>query len=454
MRPDPDNSGRCGHTRPHEKPTETPMPARMRRQPVTITPFWNRMPRFFLYPLTPPGLYVLLVLAFANATVLDLMKAGGGGFVVGLVVSVVAAVFSIKYGYDILERTANGHTLPPRLNRETLLDGYELPFKQIAVFIVLGLVAWAMMVMLPPALMLVGFVIYLLAVIALFPAIVMTLALERSVFAALNPATLFGIASRIGWPYFAVFGLLLLLNGGAGTVMSLFGEGLPLAARAFLGAFFQNLFFFTMMNLMGYLIFQYHDRVGYAPETLADADDGWGELLDPVDEDIEAGEYASAAQRLRSLIREHPEHSIELRQQRHQILKLTDDEDAQVDNAGTLLGELIDANRLREATEIFIDITDIDNGLRPARETDYEPLMNMLVQRGEYRRAVRMANGFHKDFPESPSIPPLYLEVARIFSDFLQQPDKARQVADFLIRHFPDHPATTRAQALRDALSA
>ena len=429
------------------------MSARMRRKPVTITPFWNRMPRFFLYPLTPPGLYVLLLLAVANATVLDLMHAGGGGFVTGLVVSIVAAVFSIKYGYDILERTANGHTLPPRLNREILLDGYELPFKQIAVFIVLGLVAWAMAILLPPALTLVGFILYGIAVIALFPAIVMTLALERSVAAALNPATLFGIAFRIGWPYFAVLGLLTLLNGGAGTVMSLFGQALPLAAQAFLGAFFQNLFFFTMMNLMGYLIFQYHDRVGYAPETLADQDDGWGELLDPVDEDIEAGNYGSAAQRLRSLIREHPDHAIALRQQRHQVLKLTDDEDAQIDNAGTLLSELIDANRLREATEVFIDITDIDPALRPVRETDYEPLMNMLVQRGEYRRAVRMANGFHKDIPESTSIPPLYLEVARIFSDFLQQPDRARQVADFLIQRFPDHPASGRAKTLRDALT-
>ena len=429
------------------------MSARMRRKPVTITPFWNRMPRFFLYPLTPPGLYVLLALAVTNAIVIDLASGGGGGFLFGLMVPIVAAVFSIKYGYDILEQTANGHTLPPRLDRETLIDGYELPFKQIAVFILLGLFAWALALILPPALVLVGFIVYTIAVAALFPAIVMTLALERSVFAALNPATLFGIAFRIGWPYFAVFGLLILLNGGAGTVMSLFGQGLPLAAQAFLSTFFQNLFFFTMMNLMGYLIFQYHDRVGYAPEALADADDGWGELLDPVDEDIEAGNYESAAQRLGSLIREHPEHAIELRKQRHQVLKLTDDEDAQVDNAGTLLSELIDANRLREATEVFIDITDIDPALRPARETDYEPLMNMLVQRGEYRRAVRMANGFHKDFPKSPSIPPLYLEVARVFADFLQQPHKARQVADFVIRRFPDHPAATRAQALRDALA-
>ncbi|MFW5969484.1 MAG: hypothetical protein ACOCP9_02495, partial [Halofilum sp. (in: g-proteobacteria)] len=196
------------------------MSARMRRRPITIVPFWNRMPRFFLYPLTPPGLYVLLLLAVANATVLDLMHAGGGGFIAGLVVSLVAAVFSIKYGYDILERTANGHTLPPRLNRDTLLDGYELPFKQIAVFIILGLVGWGIAILLPPALVVAGFVVYGIAVVALLPAIIMTLALERSVSAALNPVTLFGIAFRIGWPYFAVLGLLIRLNGGAGTVMS------------------------------------------------------------------------------------------------------------------------------------------------------------------------------------------------------------------------------------------
>ena len=427
------------------------MSARMRRQPVTITPFWNRMPRFFLYPLTPPGLYVLLILAVINAGLLDLAQSGS--FLPMLALALVAGLFSIKYGYDILERTANGEALPPRLNRETLLEGYELPFKQLAVFLVLGFVGWGLALILPPALALPGLALYGVAVLALLPAIVMTLALERSVGAALNPATLFGIAFRIGWPYFAVLGLLMLLNGGAGTVMSLFGQGLPVAARAFLGAFFQNLFFFTMMNLMGYLIFQYHDRVGYRPQTLADADDGWSELLDPVDEAIEAGDHAGAAQRLKTLIREHPERAIALRQQRHQVLRLADDEDTLIDNAGTLLGELVDASRMREATEVFIDITDIDPNLRPAREQDYEPLMNMLVQRGEYRRAVRMANGFHKEFPNSDSIPPLYLEVARIFSEFLQQPEKACRVAEFLVERFPDHPAAGRAKALRDALA-
>ena len=424
------------------------MTARMHRKPVTIVPFWNRMPRFFLYPLTPPGLYVLLALAVLNGALLDLLASGAGGAITGVILSLVAALFSIKYGYDMLERTANGHLAPPRLNRETLIEGYELPFKQLAVFILLGVAAFAVVQVWPP-----GLFVFALAVGLLLPAIVMTLALERSVFAALNPATLFGIAFRVGWPYFAVLGLLLLLNGGAGTAMALFGEGLPLPARAFLGAFAQNFFFFTMMHLMGYLIYQYHDRVGFAPEALAEADDGWGEVLAPVREAIEAGDHVAAGERLKALVREHPDHAIELRQQRHQVLKLSDQEDELIDNAAHLLGGLIDANRMREAAEVYIDITAIDPELRPARASDYEPLMDMLVQRGEYRRAVRMANGFHKAFPDSEAIPPLYLEVARVFSDYLQQPAKARQVADYLIKRFPQHPAANRARALRDAVT-
>ncbi len=423
------------------------MPARNGGRQTVITPFWNRMPRFFLYALTPPALYILFLLAIVNTLTVDLAR--GGSVLFAGAISLAATFFAVKYGYDILERTAHGRLAPPRLNGQTLFDNYELPIKQIGVMILLVVLGVGIMLVFAPAIF-----VYLVVVIALFPAMILTLALERSITAALNPVTLFGIAFRIGWPYFAVLGLLLLLNGGSGTLMTFFGQGVPLAARAFVGALAQNFFFFVMMNLTGYLIFQYHDRVGFQPEALVARDDGWGDLLDPVDEDVEAGNVAAAAERLRNFVHAHPEHAIRLRQKRHQVLKLGEDEDTLIDNAGKLLADLIDASRMREATEVYIDITDVDPALRPSREGDYEALMNMLVQRGEYRRAVRMANGFHKDFPRSASIPPLYLEVARVFSDYLQQPDKARQVADFLIKRFPDHPAAARAKALRDALAS
>ncbi len=427
------------------------MAARMGQSRTVITPFWNRMPRFFLYPLTPPGLYVLFGLAVINAVLLDVTAAGA--WYISFVISIVTGLFSIKYGYDILERTAHGELTPPRLNREILLEGYELPFKQLAIFILLGLFAFGLALITPRALAPLVMIPYVVAVLVLFPAIVMTLALERSVFAALNPAILFGIAFRVGWPYLAVLGLLVLLNGGSATVMSLFGRNLPVPAFVFLNTFAQNLFWFAMMHLMGYLLYQYHDRLGFEPLALAQEDDGWGEIMAPVEEALDSGDHALAAQRLQGMIRDYPDDALELRHRRHQILKLADDGDSLIDNAGHLLAGLIDANRLREATEVYIDITAVDPDLRPGREGDFEPLLNMLVQRGEYRRAVRMVNGFHKAFPDSELTPPLYFEIARLFSEQLDQPAKVRQIADYLSTAFPDHPATQRACALRDAVS-
>lgn len=420
------------------------MAARMRRARTAITPFWNRMPWFFLYPLTPPGLYVLFGLAFINAVLLDVTAAGA--WYISFVISIVTALFSVKYGYDVLERTAHGELTPPRLNRETLLEGYELPFKQLAIFILLGLFLFGVGLITPRAIAPLVVLPVAIAVVVLFPAIVMTLALERSVVAALNPATLFGIAFRVGWPYLAVLALLVLLNGGSATVMSLFGRNLPIPAFVFLNTFAQNLFWFAMMHLMGYLLYQYHDRLGFEPDALADADDGWGEAMAPVEEALDTGDYPLAAQRLDALARDYPDQALELRHRRHQILKLADDGDALIDNAGHLLPGLIDTNRLREATEVYIDITNVDRELRPAREGDFEPLLNMLVQRGEYRRAVRMVSGFHKSFPNSEMTPHLYLEIARLFSEELDQPAKVRQIAEYLNQVFPDHPATQRAR--------
>lgn len=425
------------------------MSARKRTRQVGVTPFWNRFPAFFAYPFRLHSIIILFALAFLNGFLLNIAAGGSTGLIFAGLLGLVAGLFAVKYGYDILLRTAHGELDPPELNAETLMQGYELPFKQIAVFIVFGFVMLGLMFVWLPLVF-----VFMVAFVALMPAIVMTLALERSVSAALNPRELGRMAFRIGWPYFAVLGLVILLNGGAGTVMRFFGQGLPPGALAFLGGFVQNYFLFVIMHLMGYLLLQYHGRIGFEPDCLQEEDDGWGELLDPVHEHVDNGNHDAAAKLLGDLMRAHPEHEIALRQRRHQILKLTDREDALVQNAGTLMGALIDENRLREATDVYVDITDTDPELRPAREGDYEPLMNMLVQRGEHKRAVRMASGFHKAFPDSDTIPPLYLEVARVMSESLQQPNKARQILDFLVKKYPAHPVAARAQSLRDVLTS
>jgi hypothetical protein len=420
----------------------------MRKQ-APIEPFWNRMPRFFLYGFTPPVLYVLVGLALINALLLDYTVTVQGGHIGAILVTLLTFLFSQKYGFHILERTAHGHAGGPPLDRDTLLDHYEMPFKLIGMWIVLVVVGGALALLVNPVLL----IPYVLLVSLLLPGMLMTLAIENSMTQALNPAALVRLALSIGWPYFLTVGLFLLLNGGAGTVMGLFGQALPAGARAFLGGLSQHYFWFVNMHLLGYLVYQYHERVGFSPDALAEQDDGWGDVLAPVEEHIEAGQYEAAADRLKAMLPEYPDHAIWLRQKRHTVLKLTERTNQLLDNGGKLLAALVDANRMREATEVYIDLTDIDPGVRPGRETDYEPLLDMLVQRGEYQRAVRMANGFHKDFPGSQSIPPLYLQVARIFLEFLDQPAKARQIAEFLIRRFPDHPAATRARALRDAVT-
>ncbi len=436
------------------------------KQPVAIEPFWNRMPRLFLYALKPPAIAVIL-----GAGVVSMLGVDWQSLVQMLMVAAISldpgviqpsvlawpallfsvgALFVLKYGYDILSATAHGYLAPPPINAETLFDGYDLPLKHFAMLIVLGLVAVAIAHTWPQ-----GLRFYPVLVIVIQPAIIITLALERSLAAAVNPAQFGRIALEIGWPYLAVVGMVLLLSSAPGTVVGFVAQNMAFTGQIFVATAAQCFFLYVSMHLMGYLIYQYHDRVGFEPEALAgDDDDEWGPILAPLRQELDEGRYDDAADRLWTLAREYPDHSIWLRQQRHKALKLTSKERDFVDNGGKLLGQLIDQNRLRDATEIYIDLTEHDSRLRPEREKDYEPLMAMLVQRGEYRRAVRMANGFHRDFPESSSVPPLYLELARVLWEYLDQPDKARQVAQFLVEKYPDHPAAKRARAIRDTVTS
>ncbi|PSQ92741.1 MAG: hypothetical protein BRD57_02350 [Proteobacteria bacterium SW_6_67_9] len=434
-------------------------------QSVAIEPFWNRMPRFFGYALKPPAVVVILGAAAVSMAGVDgqgmvrmVMLAAvtlepgviqPGALALPALLFAVGALFVLKYGYDILSHTAHGYLSPPPINAETVFDGYDLPLKHCAMLIVLGMVAVAIAHTWPQ-----GLRFYPLLVILVQPAIIITLGLEGSLAAAINPARFGRIARDIGWPYLAIVGMVLLLSSAPGTVVAFVARNMAFEGQLFVATAAQCFFLYVSMHLMGYLIYQYHDRVGFEPATLADDDDEWGPILAPLRQELDEGRYDDAADRLRTLAREHPDHSIWLRQQRHKALRLTSKERDFVDNGGKLLGELIDQNRLRDATEIYIDLTEHDPQLRPAREKDYEPLMEMLVQRGEYRRAVRMANGFHRDFPDSSSVPPLYLEVARVLWEYLEQPDKARKVAQFLVDKYPDHPAAKRARALRDTVTS
>lgn len=411
------------------------------RRSAQITPFWHRLPAFFLYPFHPRSLIVLVGLAVVTITAGTLPLLGALGTVLLL------TLFLTKFTLDILARTAEGHLDPPPLDSETLSQGYELPFKLFGIYIAIGLATATVAFFL-------GWLAIIFFLIALFllPASIMTLAFTRSLGQALDPGELFRMVKATGWGYVALLGCLLLLNGGSSTALQWFGQGLPPEQLAVLSMLLQYYFSFVMFNLMGYLLFQYHDRLGYEP--LGDVDGA--EETDParatIQQFIDEENYPAAIAELKRLVQREDD-NVDTRLWLHRVARTAGDERTLMGNAGGLIEDLIDAGRVRDATEIYRTCQDIDAQARPARAGDYYPLASMMLAANEPGRVLRLANGFHRNFPDSTELPRLYLMVAEVMAEHRQQPEQAQKLLDFIARRFPDHPEARKAANLRTALA-
>ena len=215
----------------------------------SITPFWNRLPHFFLYPLLPPALFVCAGYAILHTW---LNRAG----VIGWLFSLVVILVLLKYAYEVLSHTTDGHLRAP-FSADVMIGGYELPFKQAAVMIAVYQMTNVIGANLGSRAALLFSALFWLAL----PASVIVLATTRSLLNALNPFLLIGLIRRLDWAYAGLYGLLYCLQiawqNALGWVYSH-----PYSSMYSLLADGANAYYLLVMfHLMGYVIYQYHEAL-------------------------------------------------------------------------------------------------------------------------------------------------------------------------------------------------
>ena len=166
-----------------------------------IDPFWKRLPKIFLYPIS---LYPLIILAVF--TVIQCMFWGPGFFKVA--VRAAAGIVLLKYAFESLKATASGNLKPPPINSETVTQDVHIVLKQYAIFIAMAISAVVLAFQFGPLLV----IPYFLFFFFFLPAMVILLVTSSSFFHAINPVMFVGLTIRIGWPYLLMAFFLLLLQ--------------------------------------------------------------------------------------------------------------------------------------------------------------------------------------------------------------------------------------------------
>ena len=214
-------------------------------------PFWTRLPAIIAYPFRGSALITMVMLTLMSILVIFPL--------IGRIVLLLMMAWAYKYAFEILRRTADGDMDPPEV---ILAVDNGVVWRFLGAILVMGLV------ILVAALVTKSTTAEMITAIAmgfLMPACAMTLAMTGSLSEALNPATLFSLIARVGWPYLAVVGMLIVIQATAIQASSILAHALPFFVAILIAVALSFWGLFAAFHLMGYLIFQSHEALGYEP---------------------------------------------------------------------------------------------------------------------------------------------------------------------------------------------
>ncbi len=444
----------------------------------SVTPFWQRMPRMFLFPLQRPP----LLRNFAATALFSLVVWVGIPelqrsplrwlLLIGLC-WIGTALFIARFGFLVIERTAAGYLDSRRYPRQESEPDWWRPLKMFLVLILVPVfIALVGGLILPGALV----VLALLAFTLLLPASVMVLTMTDSFADAVNPARCLHVATRIGPPYLLLCLFLFMLSissrqavaflmGGAGGATGAHAAGPPgaeAALTAVRGTLGVSVFVFTLVGnyfliltctLIGYAMYQYSDALGIdvvgpgeaqrgGPVSAAAHERRVREAM--IGKMIAAGELRDAMDLIAEAMRERP-NDLSLHVRMHTLLLHEGSAPRIEAHAGRYLELLLAKSNLKEALALyeetrarFPDFVPLDVGRLPQ-------LAGAAIDALKPELAARIVRGFDKKFPSHPKVPDVYVIGARIM---LQSGNarEARRLLEYVDKNYAQAPAAAEAR--------
>ncbi len=454
-------------------------------QTADPTPFWERIPRFFLFPLQPAILGHLCLTA-ALPALCFLAPGAISGLLLFFGGSLWAWFSVLRLGSRIAIETSRGR-LQPGDYADNSHEGLGLlPFSIFALFFVSGLLVGLIQGMFgnTPA-MAMNFVVSLL-----LPAALMVLLHSRSLLAGLNPWRAATLIGSVGKPYLLLCVFLFCLSSAqmfltwqlyafglkpiigelmAGNIVMEDGQSpIDLIAGLFAqqrgrmasALFCANLaaMFFTMIafNMLGYVLYQYHRILGIplAPAARNGSpapteDDGPAAQIAEL---IAAGEINRAIDIAYEEQRVHHE-DVAAQERYHKLLHLAGRKDRLLPHANRLIPLLLQRQMASRAIAAWRRCHELDADFRL-----HEPAIELALAEAahklrENQLALDLMRAFDKRHPRHPLIPEVYFLSARILCEEFRQDAMAEKIFTTIATRYPQHPCAAQATEYRRTLS-
>jgi hypothetical protein len=392
-------------------------------------PFWQSLTAFLRYPFSPIAGVLLLLALLLPIFVPE------GNLVLGA--KLIFLVGAMLYLWAALEVVATGKLEPVGpVELAKVVGRNQLPLQ---LGILLALVALG-----------VGYVqgrfgfpgtVLAVVVVGMLPALLIGVANTRSVGSGFSGAGVGMVLKGVGPVYAAVFLLPVLLLGLVLAFVGLFtqvlpdriGDGLTFAALTYVAIF--------LFALSGYVLFQYQEELDYTPEGGTSRRKQY-KKFDPVQLQFEMllkdGNYGKAMSLLKTDV-DRKTASLPHHERYHRLIWALNNEEALRGHATPYFKALLSAGRGIQAATVFKNLVQRFPDFKPTEPEVRFDLAQAFEQQGDYKLAVHILNGLHKDSAQFPGLPDAYLLAARLLAEKLGMPQKALALVQFLHGRFRNH---------------
>jgi len=402
-----------------------------------IEPFWNRLPKFFVYPLTLQPLGLILVLSIVGFIF------RGPGFI-SMAVKIAIWGIMLKYSYAALKATARGDLVPPKIDSKTISDDFHQVFKQLGIFIAIffGFIFIQQFAGIFFA------VLFLIVAILSVPAMIIIFVTTESLMHAINPAIFIQLALRIGWGYLLMYFFLVLLLFAPAALAQFAFKILPPELTLFLFSLGKNYYTIISYHLMGYVILQYHQNIGYkidaedfrdSPDSGKDVKEEKGsELLSKINFMFKEGRHDEALVLIQEEEKKNGINDPDISESYFKLLAMKNQINEMLVHGKRHLEIMVQKNEKQKACEVYKQCIAKDPRFVPDAPVLFK-LGGWLNEFGKPREAIGTYNQLIKKFPDAPLVPKTLFRAAQIYNDRLMNPAKAETILNAIIKNYPDH---------------
>lgn len=255
------------------------------------------------------------------------------------------------------------------------------------------------------------------------------LAIDGSLRRALNPAVSIDMALRIGWPYLAAYGLLYVIQGSGTAAVFISVKYLPPVVREATVVIASIWSLFASFHLMGYLVYQYHEELGYLPSNGAavEREDPDQRLLDEAEQYLRDGHADEAFQALRGAVRSRAV-SLAVHELYRRLLRQHHRNDELHDHTRHYINRLLQEKQERRALALQREALDNNPAFTPLTPEQATLLAERAKMAGQFQLTTDGLLAAIGTWPRDVMLPAWSLDAGLLLAERFGRDDQARAV--------------------------